>query len=130
VTEALLVVVGVTCWRCAGDRRPLAFPLDSLEKRTVVSVHGFSRAPERFQYTVRSLLILTAAAAILAAFVKEYGVLPVVLVAVPVVLFLGAFVFTQIITFLIDFLSLIARSALAVRGKRSRRRDLVNQPPR
>ncbi len=105
-------------------------PLDSLEKRTVVSEHGFSRAPERFQYTVRSLLILTAAAAILAAFVKDNGVLPVVLVAVPVVLFLGALVFTQIIIFLIDFLSLIARSALAVRGKRSRRRDLVNQPPR
>ena len=79
---------------------------------------------------MRSLLILTAAAAILAAFVKDNGVLPVVLVAVPVVLFPGAFVFTQIITFLIDFLSLIARSALAVRAKRSRRRDLVNQPPR
>jgi hypothetical protein len=46
-------------------------------------------------------LILTAAAAILAAFVKDNGVLPVVLVAVPVVLFLGANVVTQIITFLL-----------------------------
>jgi cell division protein FtsW (lipid II flippase) len=74
---------------------------------------------------VRSLLILTAAAAILAAFVKDNGILPVVLVAFVVVLFLGAFAVTQIITFLIDLLSLIARSALAVRGKRSRRRDLA-----